>query len=96
MTKLIQFTWDGKRRTLGTAKLTTRQIVKAKELIDLAIGTYGCEDTVLTREIDGLVRKCPESIVKKLRQLGLLGPQPRMFPQPFRVLFISTLITART
>ena len=72
MKKLIQFTWAGKRRTLGTAKLTTRQIAKTKELIDLAIKTYGCEDAVLTREIDDLVRKCPESIVKKLRQLGLL------------------------
>lgn len=72
MAKLIQFTWAGKRRTLGAAKLTTRQVAKTKELIDLAIKAYGCEDAVLKNEIEDLVPKCPESMVTKLREMGLL------------------------
>lgn len=84
MKRLIQFTWAGKRRTLGTAKLTTRQIAKTKELIDLAIKTHGCEDPVFTREMDDLVRKCPESVVSKIRQLGLLQSTDSSVPTNLR------------
>ena len=57
---------------MGAAKLTTRQVAKTKELIDLAIKVYGCEDTVLKKEIEDLVPKCPESMVNKLREIGLV------------------------
>ena len=80
MAKLIQFTWAGKRRTIGAAKLTTRQVAKTKELIDLAIKAYGCEDTVLKQEIDDLIAKCPDSMVNKLRELGLVAAPSASIP----------------
>jgi len=94
MAKLIQFTFDGTRHTLGAAKLTTRQVGKAKELIDLAKKSHGNDDPALKTEVEELIDKVPDSVVEKLREVGLLEKTQKL-PTTLEP-FIAYYVASRT